>query len=367
MSRNNIFLLLLLIGLGVAGYFAYDLMNSDKNEEGAQLCDMSEEELGKQFAIKDTAKVDKIIITDTRGSRAVVYRTDNGGWEFYNEFASENGTWKAGNKMKARDDAANMILKTFHNVELQNFVPNQAKENIMKGIIASHSQVDIYMNGKLEKTWYVGMTTQDHYGTYMLIELPGCGRSKWPFIMEARAHHGHLTSRFFTEEKEWRYKGIWEMDVRKLKSVEVNNYVAEDQSYKIEIDGDSVSLYNKSGELQTDVIKDNIYRVAQSFRDLQFEMYPEADLYSKLYLDSIKSQASPIFTIKTEDVDGNTKQISVYNKKLPKGSTDMAGNPIEYDNERLFAKLEDGRIVLIQHFVFGHILRPLISFKHPSS
>jgi len=47
---------------------------------------------------------------------------------------------------------------------------------------------------------------------------------------------------------------------------------------------------------------------------------------------------------------------------MPKGSTDMTGNPLYEDPDRLYAIMDDGTLVVIQYYVFGHVFKDIALF-----
>ncbi len=58
---------------------------------------------------------------------------------------------------------------------------------------ASAKKVEIYEGGDVpSKIWIVGHGTKDHFGTYMLLEKPGEGRSNSALHLRHGRLHGHL-------------------------------------------------------------------------------------------------------------------------------------------------------------------------------
>ncbi len=363
MSRNNILLLLLILAIAGAAYFATTLDNDDENNSGNGICDISEQKMKDKFVVSDTAHVDKVVITSTKGEKVTVSRKKGTyTWQFQNEtYNSETKKWEAGELMAARQDAIELLLKTFYRVELKNYVANTAKETITEQVSAAHKQVDIYINGQLEKTWYVGMPTKDHYGTYMILGLPDCGKSKWPFIMGARNFHGSLWPRFFVEEADWRHTGIWNMNPADLATVEVKNYTDPSQSFSINLKGQNeFSLFDPNGNSvpKFDTLKVQNYMAA--FRKIHYEKY--ADDLDPLQKDSLIKTGSMAMTIKTVDKSGDKISVDIYQRKLPEGSKDLAEQEISYDTERAYGVLHDGRVVLLQYYVFNKLIVPFNLF-----
>ena len=109
------------------------------------------------FAVEDTASVDKIIINDTEGSPGITLVRGESAWE------SETGEC-------IQQHLVQTILETFKRIQVKAPVGSAAIETVNKNLTAHHKKVEIFQNGKLSKVWYVGNPTPDHYGTYMLFK-----------------------------------------------------------------------------------------------------------------------------------------------------------------------------------------------------
>ncbi len=80
-----------------------------------------------------------------------------------------------------------------------------------------HKKVEIFQNGKIAKTWYVGNATQDHLGTYMLLKDAEKGKSPEPFIMFLPNMYGSLQARFSTNPLDYVCSEIFTYDPLKIK------------------------------------------------------------------------------------------------------------------------------------------------------
>ena len=72
-----------------------------------------------------------------------------------------------------------------------------------------HKKVEIFTTDGENpiKTWYVGSSTKDHLGTYMLLQNKQ-QKSSVPYITYKPGFYGTLDVRFFTNWKEWRSSNI---------------------------------------------------------------------------------------------------------------------------------------------------------------
>ena len=151
----------------------------------------------RDFAVKDTAALERIFMADTYNRTIELVKGDD-------------GKWRLDNKVLAQQHSVKLILNTLYRMRVKSPVPKTTHNTVIKGIIAQHTKVELYEKGENTplKTYFVGNATPDHYGTYMLLETEE-GRSQVPFIMEMPGFYGFLTSRFHCDFNQWRFSGIF--------------------------------------------------------------------------------------------------------------------------------------------------------------
>lgn len=282
------------------------------------------------FAIEDTSEVVKIFIADNYGSTLLEREVGDEYWVLNGEF-------------KARKSSTDLLLKTFDRAAVKGAVPQLMRETVIRNLAGAAKKVEIYTGGdKPEKIWYVGSATPSHTGTYMLLEIPGEGKADEPFIVHMEGFTGFLTTRFFTDEEEWKYTGIFNYPNRSLQTVEFVNSKEEHNTYMLRADTTGIlNMYIKSGiEIgYTDTlrIQDHFLR----FNKVHFESFN-----SRLTVEQEGElqQTTPDYTITCTDFDGVSTTIFLYEK----------------DEEHLYGVTEDGQVVLVQTFVFN----PLIVGTH---
>ena len=54
-------------------------------------------------------------------------------------------------------------------------------------------------------------------------------------------------------------------------------------------------------------------------------------------------------------MNGVKKTLDAHRIKAPEGDTDLTGNPVEWDVNRMWAFIDDKQLVKIQYFVFDPI------------
>ena len=313
-----------------------------KMEEGAS-GDLSSE-VTTDFAIADTSLVTKIFIAGTDGESALLERS------------SDTRFWTLNGKHLARKDATDLLLKTFARAEVKGAVPELQRSTVIRNFSGSGKKVEIYIgDDKLEKTWYIGTATPSHTGTYMLLETPENGKSQEPFVVHLEGFVGFLSTRFFTNETEWRYTGVFDFPGRTLAEVKITDHESPSKSYSIKstVDGE-ISLFNVSGDLVdfTDTLR--IQDKFLKFRKVHFESFNNH--LSQSLEDSIKFTL-PCFTYEVSGFDGRSAHFDVFWKSP---GTGMGGpDDHNHDGEHMYGLTADGELVLVQRYVFDPLMEPL--------
>ncbi len=323
--------LLLIVAVLVLAVIAYFVTIQDSEQGGTK--PMSD------FAIENTDKINKIIITESNRNKAELELVD--------------GEWMLNNEFKARPSNVDLLLKTFRNIKVQTAVSKDMKKTVVANMASRYKKVEIFIDGKLEKTYFVGSATSDHYGTYMLLEKDGV-KSSEPYVMHIPGFNGFLESRFYTNENDWKYSGVFVYDPLDIKSIKVKNYLNPDESYIIKQEDKKVSLSTLDGNKIEGVNNALAENYVLIYEKIFFNKIVE---FSDKKVDSVKA-ITPIYTIEVNDVNGKTKKVNfVYKKKDNIELDDVTGEPILYDENYIFGYYpESNEILLFQYYSLGNIL-----------
>lgn len=339
MKKNTLTILITLALAVIAGYFLYT------NRKGT-----IRQEL-KDFAIEDTSAITKIFMVDMANHRITLEKT-------------KPGYWTVNGRYKVRNDLMDILLKTMKNLEVKSPVARAARENVIKRLATGAVKVEIYQNNDDEpgKVYYVGGATQDKYGTYMLLE-----NSSEPFIMSIPYFSGYLSTRYNTDEYEWRDKTVFNYQFKDIAGITVE--YPRDTAYSFAITNTGNWNYTlrslQNDELISDYDTTNLKIYLTLFKNVQFESFVRK--MNKAYRDSIVSYP-PMCTITVSDMSGNTTKMRAFLKPAPKGETDMADNSIKYDVDRMYALIDDEReLVTIQYFVFDKLFLTVDNFLKNNS
>jgi hypothetical protein len=237
---------------------------------------------------------------------------------------------------------------------------------MLKLLASSSKRVEIFTGGdEPAKIWYVGVPTSDHTGTIMLLEIPGIGRSEEPYIVHMEGFTGFLSTRFFTNEMEWRYTGIFEYPQLEVAKVRMINHMIPADSWEVRFGGgNNLELWscNAAGASDKKVTRFDTTAVKGQLL-----------LYKKIHVESFNTQlseqqtdslrnASPAYTLEVTDNNGKSTTIDLHLKPSKKAIEDDYGNIIPFDLDYFWAKTQDGEIAMAQSYNFSPLLNPIGKF-----
>ncbi len=327
MKKNST--LLLILAVCILGAIAYWVMKTDDSKGGGKA--MSD------FAIENTDEIDKIIITEVNGNKAELEK----GEEY----------WILNNKYRARAENIELILKTFKNIAVQSAVSSSAKKNVVTGMAARNKKVEIFQNGKLLKKYYIGSPTKDHYGTYMLLEKNGV-KSSEPYIMHIPGFNGFLESRFFTNENDWKYTGVFVYDPLDIQKIKVEFKGQPESSYLVTQFDKKVQLNTVDGTSIKDFVKPLVENYILNYEKIYFNRIAEL---SENKVDSIMS-LEPEYRIEVT-VNNRPTKVDFYLKPSDNPSVDLVtGEENIWDENYIYGVMNGKKEVLVfQYFALGNV------------
>ncbi|MCX7742976.1 MAG: DUF4340 domain-containing protein [Flavobacteriales bacterium] len=296
------------------------------------------------FKVEDTASIDKIFMADKSNRKVLLTK--------------ENGRWIVDHEFPARVDLINDLLILLKRIEVKQYVPKSALENVIKSLAVYSTKVEIYQKGKLTKTMYVGGPTQDHLGTYMLLE-----GSSIPFICYVPGFRGYLTPYFMPMPEEWRDRMIFAYHINDIQKIRMEFVNLPDQSYEVTHDKGRFEIKL----LKSNTILHNFDTLAvkdwmKNFKNIGFESFLDVN---KARLDSVTAKYG-IYKISVIQTDGNIRSVALYQIPLPPGTVDMYGNEEKIDVDRMYGIIDGKTLVLCQYFTFDPVTVPA-SYFFPQS
>ncbi|MCB0409924.1 MAG: hypothetical protein KDD29_06865 [Flavobacteriales bacterium] len=334
MKSNKILLAVLVVLVAVALYF---FMNNKTGTLGGRSGVLSD------FAFEDTTNIDQIFISDPSGEQVTLIKGDK--------------NWLVNGKHKARPESITVLMKTFNRIAVKSPVEKAAMENVIKEMSTQAIKVEIYESGKKQpsKVYYVGGPTQNHHGTYMLLEEDG-EKSSEPFVTYIPGFYGFLSTRFYANELQWRDATVFSYTPSEIKSIEVNFPEKMEESFIIQKNEELVNLFDyQSTEPNKKVDEKLVSDYLTFYQKIYYENV--ATEMKKEKQDSIKA-STPYFTIKVTDVFGNLNQLKGYKIPNKDSLAYYDGNVYPYDLDRMYGYLNDELLIFIQYRSFDALLLP---------
>ncbi len=306
----------------------------------------------QDFKFADTAKITKLFLIDKNGHQVTLTRKDK--------------QWLVNGKYTVRKDAILTLLETIKKVEVKSHVPKNAKANTLKLMSAKAVKIEIYAQDKLAKQYYVGHESDNQEGTYMILSNIETGENyPEPYITHIPGFIGFLTTRYFTEEEEWRDRLVINYAPHQISQLKMEHLEKPDSSFIISIENiNKISLQNLKGQAITfDNTKMRQY--LSYFQNISYET-----LFTKTAMslaDSLARFAAPYIRLTITDKLGSSKIYSFYHRNPEPGKTNEAGVVYKYDPERCFLRFaKDQEWALIQFYVFGKLI-PDINYFTPNN
>ncbi|WP_421754744.1 DUF4340 domain-containing protein [Croceimicrobium sp.] len=329
MKKNLLYLIVFIVLLAVAGY----LLSEDKGNsslEGPQ---------NYAFAVKDTASITKIVLSDKTPNKSTIQRTSDG--------------WILDNEYPVRRDAIEVLMETLYRMEMKNFVPQRMVPEVEKHLAVFGKRVEIYKGDQLAKVIYVGLQTSNDMATYMKLE-----DGDLPYAVHIPGFNGFLNTRFITEPHLWRARNAVRINARNIKEVEMIYPDSLEASFKIRVfSPDSIymlSLDTKEVVSDFSGLKGKLYLAACSQLKYEGEIIPSDPIYARR--DSLLA-SSPVFRLTITSTTGKVNKVSGYKIKAAPETIDYDDPKSFYDPDRLHGFINDNRMILLQYYGLRNVLK----------
>ncbi|MCO6500702.1 MAG: hypothetical protein J5I47_10025 [Vicingus serpentipes] len=332
MKKNKIVYILIVVLAAFAVYYFFTNKKSTLEDTEGALAD---------FAIEDTASIDKIFIADAKGEKITLSKIDN--------------KWMVNGQYEARPDNIRLLMKTFFRISVKMPVPKSAFNVVVKNIATGATKVEIYQGKeKPSKVYYVGGPTLNHQGTYMLLEEDGV-KSTIPYIMHIPGFYGYLSTRFFTNAQQWRDAVVFKYQLEEIKRIEVQHHETPEESYAIEKEGNQLKLLNGQGVPLNGYHPQQLQNYVERYQKVYYEMIDEES--TKEEMDSILA-TPPYISITVHDVSGKANSIVLYHMPNFKGALNWEGQESKYDVDRMYGYLNNDLFVYTQLATFDQLTLP---------
>ncbi len=305
----------------------------------------------RNFAVSDTASINKIFLADKNGNSITLER-------------KAAGPWILNGKYGVRPDALETLLTTICKVDVKEPIGKKAQNNIIKRLAAKAVKCEIYQNNELTKAYYIGAETSNQTGTYMiLIDLETMKPSEKAFVTYIPGFEGYLTTRYFVEERGWRDRTVFHYIPNEIKSIKVETPSNPEYNYELSVRKNNdyqlkmLSLNKDINNLDTFAVKQYL----SYFQQLNFESF-EVDL-KQPQIDSVLL-SQPINILTVTDKYGKSNKVKFYARFNQKKVAGNDGEILPFDPVRMDALLDNGKdFVMLQYYIFGKAFPPSSYFQ----
>ena len=320
-KTKNIVAIIILLSL--TGIVAYNYFNSSNSTIQSSHND---------FSIKDTASIDKIFIADMQGNHVLLKR------ELPNK-------WSLNEKHTAVQHNINNLLQTIQLMTIKAPVAKARFDKTIRDLSTLGTKVEIYQGKDTpSKVFFIGTSNQHHTGNYMMIE-----GSNLPYLVHIEGFNGFLSPRFSIHENDWKTKTIFKYNPKDIAELRLSFPGKPEKGFVIKqsITGE-ISLFNNALVPVDGWEKSYIIDYLDRFREVNFEMWEETK--GPIFIDSV-STSTPLEVYSITTMSGETTTLKTLLKPLKSG-IDIEGNPIDHDQDRMYALLNNKEFMIIQYFVF---------------
>lgn len=329
--KRTLILLLLFIGLGGGAFFI--TQNKDDKAATSKTSD-------GDFAVKNVEDIYKIFIANKKDYRVLLER--------------KKDHWLYNKKFKARKYAIDDLLTTIKNIEMKYTTPRNAEQNMIKNLASSGVKVEIYdKNDNNMKTYYVGGSTKNSLGTYMIME----GANE-PYVVHNPTFVGMLKGKYYKGEDDWKDMYFFGETPEEIQEVSVEYPKQRNNSFTIYKDGSDFNVkpfYESTPKTSKAIQKGAVEKYLSAFTVLHAEAFN-----NKLPTRDSIANTVPFVTVSLTNTDGEKKSARFF----PIIQKDAYGNPINFVDKnitsaqaiaRYHVDYSDGSFRLVQHRVFERI------------
>lgn len=254
-------------------------------------------------------------------------------------------SWTYNGKWKARPDAIENLLDAITRLQVLYKPAAAAVPNMVRSLATEGIKVEIYdRRGKLLKAYYIGGSTVDERGVFVIRE-----GFEQPYVAHLDAWEGNPRFRYNLKGEDWRDRSIFTMDPDGIREVGIEYPAQRNQSFRLsKVNGrfEVRPFYPITPRIQAP------YRpgVAEQFLS-GFESLAAEDFRNAFPAKDSILQTLP-FAVITVKKDGEEKSARLYPIFQEPAAAGVQDGPVE----RYFVSTSTGDFMLAQHRVLKKIL-----------
>jgi hypothetical protein len=328
---------LLILAVAILGVSALYLLQKDT---GASSTITSSD---KDFSIKNFDEIYKIFLADRNGKKILLERT-------------ADQKWLLNGKFDVRDDAVLMLRQVMSHVEIRTIPTNSATQRIVSDLATLGIKVEAYnQNGEKVKSYYVGGSTKDEMGTYMIME-----NAEQPYVTHIAMLPGGLRARYMLGEENWKDTRFFKESVENIKMVTVEYPSMPSKSFLLQHDLSTFTVQPLKSTLPKS--PNSIKRgIAEKYLDQFKNIGAEAFRNDMPEKDSIL-RSVPFAIVTVKNLQDKEISIKLYPIPMEDLTTEQKEAKLQATIERYFGSCSNGEFYLLQQVVVGKVLWSYDSF-----
>ncbi len=288
----------------------------------------------RDFAVTDTASIQKIFLADRLGNTTTLERKGKG--------------WLYNTKYPVNQNVIENLLDVINRVKMQFKPPNAAVPNLVESLAREGIKVEIYdRQDELMKAYYIGGSTPDERGTYILVE-----GAEQPYVASMPGWTGNIRFRYNLLGDDWRDKAIFRAQAEDIQSISINYPLQRSESFKLTREGSGFEL-RPYYDLTAPSPKAPSPGKIEAFLYLFNPIIAESFINKHPQKDSILQQI-PFCEIRLEMKSGEVKEVSFHPRYLPIAPQGGA-NSSQRIVERYYANVNEEDFMLVQNEVFKKV------------
>lgn len=290
----------------------------------------------REFAVPDTNAIGKIFLVTRDGERTILER--------------EGDHWMYNDQFRARPNAVKNLLDAVARIDIQYKPANAAVPTMVRNLATEGIKVEIYNHrDKLLKAYYVGGSTPDERGTYMILD-----GFEQPYVVSIPGWVGNVRFRYNLFGDDWRDRSVFNFDLANLDSLSVNYPKQRDKSFIIRREGNDFTVlpyYDFTPKINKQIKDGTIRSYLATFDNLQSMRF----INRTEERDSI-SQLVPFSVFTITQRDGSTRQVKLWPyTDVQFVETDAEGAPSVH-TEYYYASIGEDDFMLVQDETFRRVL-----------
>lgn len=302
-----------------------------------------------EFAVKDIDAMTKIVLTDIKGEKITLTK--------------EGHRWRVNGKYDINEESQGLLFTAIQKMETQYPAPERAQPIVLQDMARKRYRCEIYTGGdRPSKVYYVGGSTADGTGTYVIMEIDGHVGSR-AYVVHIPGIDAYLTSRYYTDEEYWRSKWVYRDNASTIRDLSMTYNQEKQKSFTISRIGtrDSFVIANSDGLVDAQPKQRFIHQYLEFFSELSLEAFENKNPIK----DTILAM-QPFCSIKMKRVDNTETDVEIYYMPINEHSRqqfDDNGRQLLYDVEHYYITMNGGKdFGLIQYYVWGKALRTYQDF-----